>query len=133
MDSSTPTRRYRERRAEHEVAEGSDSRASGEFDSTVRFPPINFCRLQSHAEPHDYASLDSTARQSASARTRPFALSTLTSSFEVLRPPRSLSSTGLTRTGPASLVAPRPLPIPQPNLQVQPRPQPHAPLDDVAA
>ena len=51
----------------------------------------------------------------------------------MLRPPRSLSPTGLTRSGPAFFVAPRPLRTPQPNPQIQPRPQPHAPHDDVAA
>ena len=50
MDSSTPTRRNRERREEHEVAEGSDSRASGEFDLTVSFPlliPFAYIRAPS--------------------------------------------------------------------------------------
>ena len=51
----------------------------------------------------------------------------------MLRPPRSLSPTGLTRSGPASLVAPSPLRSFQPNPQIQPRTQPHAPLDDGAA
>ena len=72
-------------------------------------------------------------RDIAAARTRPFALSTQTSSFEVLRPPRSLSPTGLTRSEPGYLVAPGPLRSSQPNPQIQPRPQPHAPLEDVAA
>ena len=85
------------------------------------FLPIDpFC-LQPRAEPRDYASLNSAARQIAAARTRPFALSTQTSSFEVLRPPRSLSPTGLTRSGPAFFVAPCRLRTPQPNSQTQPR------------
>ena len=131
MDSSTRTNRDRERR-EHEIAEKPDSRPSGVFDATVRFPPLNPFGVQSRAEPRDYASLSSAARQIAATRTRPFALSTQTSSFEVLRPPRSLSPTGLTRSVPASFDAPRPLRDHQPNPQTQPRPQPHAPHNDVA-
>ena len=107
MDSSTPTRRDRERREEDEVAP--------------------------RAEPRDYALLSSVARQIAAARTRPSALSTQTSSIEVLRQPRSLSPTGLTRSEPASLVAHRPPHSPKPNPQIQPRPQFHALRENVAA
>ena len=85
------------------------------------------------AETRDYASLGSVARQIAAARTRPFALSTQTSSFEVLRRPRPLSPTVIVRSGPASLAAARPPHSPRPNPQIQPRPQPHAPHEDVAA
>ena len=133
MDSSTPTRRDRDRRDELEFAEGSDSRVFGEFDSSKRFVFINPFRLHSLAEQRDYASLDSPVRQNATARTRPFALSTQILSFEVVRLPSSISLPGLTRNGPASFVTPRPLRSSQPNLQIQPRPQPHAPLDHVAA
>ena len=91
MDSSTPIRRDRERREEEEVANRPDSRASGEFDATVRFPPLDPSRLQSRTEPRDYASLSSAARQIAAARILPFALSTQTSSFEVLQPSRPLT------------------------------------------
>ena len=126
MDSSTPTRRDRVRREEEETVDRPDSRAPGEFDATVRFPPIDPFRLQSRAETRDYASLGSVARQIAAARTRPFALSTQTSSFEVLRPPRPLSPTVIVRSGPASLAAARPPHSPRPNPQIQPRPQPHA-------
>ena len=73
------------------------------------------------------------ARQIAAVRTRPFALSTKNLSFEVLRTPRSLSPTGLRRSGPAFFVAPRPLRPAQPNPQIQARPQPDAPREDVAA
>ena len=109
------------------------SRASGEFDAKVRFPPIDPFRLQSRAKTRDYASLSSVARQIAAARTRPFAFSTQTSSFEVLRPPRPLSPTVIVRSGPAFLAAARPLYSPRLNLQIQPRSQLHAPRADVAA
>ena len=42
MNFSTPTQRNRKRRSEEsEVVERPDSRASGEFDATVRFLPLN--------------------------------------------------------------------------------------------
>ena len=110
-----------------------DSCASGEFDATVCFPSIDPFRLHSPAETRDYASLSSVARHIAAPRTRPFTLSTQTSSFEVLRPPRPLSPTVIVRSWPASLAAARPPHSPRPNPQIQPRPQLHAIRADVVA
>ena len=78
IDSSTPTHRDRKRR-EKKVVYRPDSRASGEFDATVRFPPLDPFRLHSRAKPRDYASLNAVARRIVAARTRPYVPASQTS------------------------------------------------------
>ena len=115
MNFSTPTHRDRERRdeekeeeEEEEVVNRPDSRASGKFDATVRFSPLNPFRLHSRAEPCGYASLDSVARRIAAARTRLYVPASQASLFKALHPSQPDSPAGLARREPVSHAARQP-------------------------
>ena len=91
-----------------EVVNRPDSRASEEFDATVRFPLFDLFRLHSRAEPRDYASLDAVARRIAAAHTRSYVSTSKASLFESLRPSQPDSPAGLARRKPTSIGATQP-------------------------
>lgn len=107
MDSSSTIHRDRERRKNGEIVEKLDSRASGQFDVTVRLCSFDPFRLQLLAKPRNLVLLRFVAQYIAGERIRPIVLSTLTFVSEVLRLSRFHSPTKFTHSGPALLDTPR--------------------------